>query len=107
MTTTTRWLDLRNATEIQLESLSSACTPATFGLDKQDVLDESYRKAGKMDTGQFSTQFDVQKMRLVDRVRAQLLEGEDERKPISAELYKLNVYGTIPLFYFSHVSRDV
>ncbi|KAF5374125.1 hypothetical protein D9615_008850 [Tricholomella constricta] len=65
------WIDLSQATESKLEALSAACEPATFGLDQLDVLDESYRKAGKMDT---------------------LLNGADEGKILKAELYKLNVY---------------
>ena len=50
-----------------------------------------------MDTDKFATNFDIEKLRLIDRVRNQLLEGEDEKKPIKAELYKLNVYGTVAL----------
>jgi len=48
-----RWLDLLNATETQLESLTKACAPATFGADNKDVMDLSYRKAGKMDVTDF------------------------------------------------------
>jgi hypothetical protein len=39
--------------------LSDACQPATFGVNKEDVLDESYRKAGKMDVTDFATNFVV------------------------------------------------
>ncbi|KAL9124866.1 MAG: hypothetical protein Q9217_005855, partial [Psora testacea] len=34
------------------------CQPATFGRDGEDVLDESYRKAGKLDANRFCTSFD-------------------------------------------------
>jgi len=44
-----RWLDLLKGTETQLESLSKACASATFGADNKNVMDLSYRKAGKMD----------------------------------------------------------
>ena len=33
------------------------CQPATFGAQEQDVLNESYRKAWKMDMDNFSTRF--------------------------------------------------
>ncbi|KAF8073371.1 hypothetical protein FPV67DRAFT_1477514 [Lyophyllum atratum] len=87
------WLDLSQATEDDLKTLASACEPATFGRDQEDVLDESYRKAGKMDSESFSTKFNVDKLGIVDRIRGQLLDGADEEKVVSAELYKLNVYG--------------
>jgi hypothetical protein len=87
-----RWIDLAKATESQLERLARACFPATFGLEQRDVLDESYRKAGKMDNDRFSTNLDVAKLHLIDRI-PQLLDV-DENKAIRAELYKLNVYGT-------------
>ncbi|KAF5374172.1 hypothetical protein D9615_008856 [Tricholomella constricta] len=86
------WIDLARATETKLEALSEACEPATFGLDQVDVLDESYRKAGKMDTENFAMNFDIDKLRIVDYVREQLLDGADEGKVLKAELYKLNVY---------------
>jgi hypothetical protein len=70
-----------------------ACVPATFGVDQSDVFDESYRKAGKINIADFATKFDVEQSRIIDRIRAQLLTGLDESKPIKAELSKLNVYG--------------
>lgn len=57
------------------------------------MLDEAYRKAGKLDNSDFAAMFDIGQARLVDRVRAQLLSGSEESKSIKAELYKLNVYG--------------
>jgi hypothetical protein len=32
-----------------LQDLTSNCTPATFGRDNEDVLDESHRKANKLE----------------------------------------------------------
>lgn len=57
------------------------------------MLDESYRKAGKIDNADFAAKFDVEQARIVDRIRVQLLAGLDESKPIKAEISKLNVYG--------------
>ncbi|KAH9984619.1 hypothetical protein BJV77DRAFT_1071918 [Russula vinacea] len=54
-----RHIDLGNATSDELEKLTQACEPATFGLNQEDVLDETYRKAGKMDPECFSLMLDV------------------------------------------------
>lgn len=37
--------------------LVKECEPATFGKGNKDVFDEEYRKAGKMDTENFCTNF--------------------------------------------------
>ena len=76
-----------------LDELERACEAATFGRNQGTVLDESYGKAGKMDVENFVSALDVEKCGLLDVVRAGLLTGEQEDKPVRAELYKLNVYG--------------
>lgn len=81
-------------TDKNLKQLSDTCEAATFGRNKEDVLDESYRKAGKLDTAHFMTRIDVERSGLMNAIRYDLLEGHDGRRPIKAELYKLNVYGT-------------
>ena len=86
-------IDLSNASEVELEHLSAACQPATFGVNQEDVLDESYRKAGKMDVTDFSPKFNLADSSLMDVVRSELLEGHESNKAIKTELYKLNVYG--------------
>ncbi|KAG6887304.1 hypothetical protein C0995_016285 [Termitomyces sp. Mi166 len=98
---TASWLDLSQATEPQLEALSRACVPATFGRNEENVLDESYRKAGKMDFGDFSILLNVEKLGIVDRICVQLLDAADDNKTIKTELYKLNVYGK-GSFFKSH-----
>jgi hypothetical protein len=76
-----------------LEKLSNACQKATFGLNRQDVLDESYRKAGKMDVGKFAIHFSPERLNLIKRVQHGLLSPTDKERKVRAELYKLNVYG--------------
>jgi hypothetical protein len=76
-----------------LELLSQACQPATFGLGQADILDENYRKALKLDTSDFSINFSLERSGLLDIVRSGLLEGHDGNREIEGELYKLNVYG--------------
>ena len=89
-----RRLDLSNPTPSALEHLEATCDPATFGVDNRDVLDESYRKAGKLDNQCFAFNLDVGRVGLLEAIRMGLFPGRDERKAIHAELYKLNVYGT-------------
>lgn len=88
-----RRINLSQASEAQLQHLSQACDPATFGVNQQDVLDESYRKAGKLDLANFATKFNLERSGLMDIIRAELLQGHNHTKRINAELYKLNVYG--------------
>jgi hypothetical protein len=90
-----RFIDFASATPEDLDLLTTACDPATFGRGKEDVYDESYRKAVKMDTSNFSIQFDPGASGLIQIIEDQLLQGETEKMHIKAELYKLNVYGNI------------
>ncbi len=76
-----------------LAELQATCEPAMFGRNDETILDETYRKAGKMDTSEFALRFDAQRDGLLDVVRSSLLLGEQSRRSITAQLYKLNVYG--------------
>ncbi|KAI0806600.1 hypothetical protein C8Q74DRAFT_1223153 [Fomes fomentarius] len=76
-----------------LAELQATCEPAMFGRNDKTILDETYRKAGKMDTSQFALHFNAQCDGLLDVVRSSLLLGEQSRRSITAQLYKLNVYG--------------
>ena len=86
-------LDLSNASSEALGHLAATCDPATFGVNQKDTLDESYRKAGKLDSAHFAIKFVVERSGLLDAVCEDLLEGDEEQRLITAELYKLNVYG--------------
>ncbi|KAI0056408.1 hypothetical protein BV25DRAFT_1832295 [Artomyces pyxidatus] len=97
-----RHIDLADATPEQLQALADACEPATFGVEQQDVMDESYRKAGKMDSQAFMTRLIPERTSLVDIVRGYLLEGADSSRTIKLELYKLNVYSK-GSFFKAHV----
>ncbi|TDL25167.1 hypothetical protein BD410DRAFT_837405 [Rickenella mellea] len=81
-----------SATEEQLSELANACHPAKFGTGDVDVLDETYRKAGKMDVSNFSLNMNPERSGLVEAVKLQLL-GLDDQRDIRLEPYKLNVYG--------------
>ena len=62
------------------------------------MLDETYRKAGKMDSECFSPMLDLSHTDLIKIIREYLLEGIQSTKNIRSELYKLNVYGTHIIF---------
>jgi hypothetical protein len=81
-----------DATPQEIEQLAQACQPAAFGLNKEEVMDETYRKAGKMDIDCFSTLLTPDHTDLIKIVRNYLLEGADSSRQIKVELYKLTVY---------------
>jgi hypothetical protein len=85
-----------------LEQLTQACEPASFGVNQENVLDESYRKAGKMDSECFSLTLNPVHGSLLEIIRGYLLEGTQSTKKIKTELYKLNVYGTHLIFIHLH-----
>ncbi|KAJ6482620.1 hypothetical protein C8R45DRAFT_871444 [Mycena sanguinolenta] len=94
-----KWINLANATPAELDALSDACQRATFGRNHEDVLDETYRKAGQMTAKDFMIRFNVEKSGILAHVHARLLEGFNKSdKGIKAELYKLNVYGAGSFF---------
>ncbi|KAH8824977.1 hypothetical protein DL96DRAFT_153001 [Flagelloscypha sp. PMI_526] len=74
-----------------LNQLTETCEPATFGKGGEDVFDESYRKAGKLDNNRFSPLFDVRNTGVLAAAVSGL--GRDPNEHVHAELYKLNVYG--------------
>ena len=86
-------IDFGCATEAQLVTLAAACEPASFGIAKKDVIDESYRKAGKMDPSEFAMQFSPTSSGIIEGVRKSLFSNRTTES-IKVELYKLNVYGT-------------
>ena len=88
-----RYVDFANTSFGELEQLAQVCEPASFGINDKDVLDETYRKAGKMDSELFSTPLASEHTDLVKVLRGHLLEGTDSTRKLKIELYKLNVYG--------------
>ncbi|KAL8735797.1 MAG: hypothetical protein Q9166_000661 [cf. Caloplaca sp. 2 TL-2023] len=55
------------------ESLVQHCQPVTFGHGDRDVLDETYRKASKLDNTAFSTNFHPHDCGIVDAVQQILM----------------------------------
>jgi hypothetical protein len=77
-----------------MELLASACKPATFGRNREDVLDETYRKAGVLDTAAFASNISDALPELLKIIERELNDGQPDRR-VRAERYKLNVYGTL------------
>lgn len=82
-----------------LNELLQSCAPATFGRKDKDILDEGYRKAGKLDRSQFSVDFHPHDYGIIDaisqillpEISADFLKDREEHRGVVAELYKLNV----------------
>ncbi|KAJ7211618.1 hypothetical protein GGX14DRAFT_448890 [Mycena pura] len=92
---TARFIEFSKAPEAQLLKLVAACQPATFGFDQKEVLDETYRKAVKMDIDKFSASLDIAASGILKAISPDILDGQKggDEKALRAELYKLNVYG--------------
>lgn len=108
-----------SATANNIQQLFEDMQPATFGYQGQDVLDESYRKASKLDPSHFDCTFNPYEMGIIDEVAQILLPGV-KRKTTSnnnsagnprneginvmrAELYKLNIYSGPSGHFKAHV----
>jgi hypothetical protein len=75
-----------------VSKLAAATQPASFGFKGKDVIDESYRKASKLDTSAFSTNFCPYESGIIDVIGQTLLpKSPYSYQGIRAELYKLNV----------------
>jgi hypothetical protein len=88
-------VDLTKKTDIaSLSELIAACQPASFGHHGENVLDETYRKAMKMDRSNFSADFCPYEIGIINTIAQLLLpnsRGYVGTSGIRAELYKLNV----------------
>ncbi|KAF6224617.1 hypothetical protein HO173_012960 [Letharia columbiana] len=94
-----------------LNGLLSSCKRATFGVGGHDVLDEKYRKAVKLDTSQFSTDFHPHDCGILDSIQQILLPSTIRGgqavgigpQGVRGELYKLNIYSAPSGKFLSHV----
>ncbi|KAH9842211.1 P4Hc domain containing protein [Teratosphaeria destructans] len=90
-----------------LKKLLAACTPASFGRGQQEVLDDTYRKASKLDADRFATNFCPYACGIIDIVLQMLLPNViapgSEKRSIRAELYKLNIYSAPSGKFKAHV----
>ncbi|GAB1316186.1 Fe2OG dioxygenase domain-containing protein [Madurella fahalii] len=97
---------LEPSIEGNLAQLIRDMAPATFGLGGNDVFDESYRKAAKLDPTKFSSTFNPYELGIVDAVAQALLPSlrhSKQTRSVKAELYKLNLYSGPSGKFKSHV----
>jgi hypothetical protein len=88
-------VDSKNKDEqASLGQLNQDCQPASFGYKGENVIDDAYRKATKMDRSNFSLDFCPYELGIVDTIAQVLMPsaGKDiKTKGVKSELYKLNV----------------
>jgi hypothetical protein len=80
--------------EASLARLLHDCQPTSFGYGGKDVLDETYRKAARMDRSAFSHDFCPYEVGIIDTIAQVLLPNTKEgnlTNGVRAERYKLNV----------------
>ncbi|KAF8464538.1 hypothetical protein DFH94DRAFT_395841 [Russula ochroleuca] len=97
-----RYINLANATPDELEQLTQACEPTSFG-KKHEVLDGTYRKPGKMDSERFAPMLDPLHTDLMKIIYDCLLEGTQSTRRIKTELHELSVYSTHSIFIHLHL----
>ncbi|WYZ36834.1 hypothetical protein EsH8_II_000340 [Colletotrichum jinshuiense] len=80
--------------QVGFGQLLQDCQPATFGRHDQEVFDETYRKAAKLNDGSFCTNFNPYEHGIINTVVQALAHDDnssDTNRGIRAELYSLNV----------------
>ncbi|XP_024534140.1 uncharacterized protein LOC9641358 [Selaginella moellendorffii] len=82
-----------------IQALAAACSEASFGIGGERVMDPSYRKALKLEPGDFTTNFDLSGYGILDEIKTLLFPSNQRVIP---KLYKLNVYAQGD-FFKAHV----
>ncbi|KAE8422276.1 hypothetical protein BDV36DRAFT_280009 [Aspergillus pseudocaelatus] len=102
--------DSSPAARKQLVSDCPHSPTATFRTGHGDILEPSYRLAGKMEPAKFATTFHPADFRILTLIERILLPSVSDDtgnsftgRAISAELYKLNVYSGLTGLFRSHV----
>ncbi|VUC28823.1 unnamed protein product [Clonostachys rosea] len=88
-------LPLAPKSKNDIQRLLDGTEPATFGRGGEDVYDEAYRKALKMETTAFCSTFDPYSLGIIDTIAQVLLPSivdSSTHRSVRAELYKLNLY---------------
>ncbi|KAF9020654.1 hypothetical protein BDZ89DRAFT_1072067, partial [Hymenopellis radicata] len=87
-------LNLANATDAEMAQLVAACDVAPFGRGSETVVDETYRKAHKLDLSRFALPFELAGTGIINKTYQDLVKSDTVlRRFIRAEPYKLNIYG--------------
>ncbi|GKZ31795.1 hypothetical protein AbraIFM66950_000645 [Aspergillus brasiliensis] len=88
-----------------LQQLINDCAPAIFGKNNNDVLDPTYRKAGKLEPAHFATSFHPADLGILDEIERKLLPSFNvgTNRTLIADLYKLNIYSGPDGFFRKHI----
>ena len=93
-------LPVKDEERPMFEQLLKDCSPASFGRGGKDVVDESYRKAGKLDVSAFCTSFNPHALGIVETAAQALVLSNktqtNETHGIRAELYKCKFSASSP-----------
>ena len=77
---------LTNASSNGLEQLAQACCePTSFGLNDQDILNETYHKATTVNSNLSSTQLVLELTDVVKVIGEYFLEGTDSARNLNVE----------------------
>ena len=88
------FVDFSNAEDAALEELALSCKKASFGKGTEEILDDSIRKAGKLDLDMFATLFTPIGTDIIDTIYDHFASSASKiGSGYRYELYKLNVYG--------------
>lgn len=84
---------LRLREDVALKPLIEQCKPAKFARGQEEILDESYRKASKLDPSEFATSFCPYRTGIIDVIAQMLLPSVTTGfRGVKAELYSLALY---------------
>ena len=78
----------------ELDQLIAACQPASFGRAGEAVLDEEYRKAGKLDKSEFATSFCPYEAGIIDVITQLLVpqvKHDKHTRSVKVSLNRLHV----------------
>ena len=88
-----RFIDFTCVTSKELNLLFATRRPVPFHHESEDVYNESYRKALKLEAPDFAVRLDLVGSGLMRNVEDKLLQHEMENKCLRGEVCELNAYG--------------
>ncbi|KAF5344303.1 hypothetical protein D9756_011599 [Leucocoprinus leucothites] len=85
-------LNMAAISEGDIQDLVDACSPAPFGRGAESVLDDTYRKALKLEDNLFAWRFNPDSGNFIAQLAHQLSPWAKFNKGFRAEVSKLNIY---------------
>lgn len=100
-------INLGSISDDDIRALVDACEPAPFGRGPESVLDDSYRKALKLEESSFAWRFNPDPGNFIASLAQKLCPWERFEKGFRAEVTKLNVYSWYHFHLVSYHSHNV